>query len=141
MSEEQQKPAATPKRGRRSGATKLEILHRKRQLRKLLRMGFSIQELRTYAEEQQGMSAYMARRTVDEILREVVDSMAEYDHRLLAATLFDRFEYLHRLALAQKNIAVAHSVCASVAQLFLVRPPEVIITGDNTQDEDKLGDF
>jgi hypothetical protein len=125
----------------RKGVTKLQMELRRKQLRLLLRKGFSPAELRSFAVENFHVSTRRAGEMVDAILAEVVANMAEYDHRQLAASLFDRYEYLHRMAVAKKDYATALNVLNSIAQQFLVKPPEIIITGDNGEDEDKKGDF
>jgi len=125
----------------RKGVTKLEMQLRRKQLRQLIRSGFSPAELRSYAEEKFKITPRRAMEMVSETMAEVVANMAEYDHRLLAATLFDRFEYLHRQSVAKRDFATAHNVLVSIANHFLEKPPEIVITGSGDVDEDQKGDF
>lgn len=125
----------------RKGVTKLEMQLRRKQLRLLLRKGYSPAEMRNFAEEKYHLSPLRAQRLVAEIMEEVIANMGEYTYQQLAATLFDRFEYLHRQTVAAKDYETAHGILKSIAAQFLSKKPEIVITGGGDVDEDKLGDF
>jgi hypothetical protein len=121
--------------------SRLEMEYRRRSLLTLLRQGYSVPDLREFAQKEWGVKPQVASDLVNQAMALAVEAMSVHDLQRIAAVVFLRFEVAYRMAYRMKNPAAMVAANDAMAKYWVKTPPEVVITGDGGEDEDHLGDF